>query len=296
MSCQQIGSEYQMSAIGVNLALLLAVLFLWGFIQLVLCAKLRTLSNFLSFAQMASVILSIGAQWPESVSRIVGMGASLLDFDVDVVNLGCVVNSSWRTAFAVQILFPVLFTVICCARAGCDIVLSRVRRRPKFSMEIRELKNGLIRVPLKFFATVYLCTSKYAASVFWCDEMSRGTEPSVKLLSIYPVMECGSAEHGAYQAVGIIVLAVFTLGFPCGLVAMLVHMNRLNLRTDINYIERFGWVYMDFEAKSFYFGALDVFRRMIFMVISRIPNMMWQSTLSIVLVMCYFALNLKVEP
>ena len=47
---------------------------------------------------------------------------------------------------------------------------------------------------------------------------------------------------------------------------------------------------MDFEAKSFYFGAL--FRRMIFMVISRIPNMMWQSTLSIVLVMCYFALNL----
>jgi hypothetical protein len=163
-------------------------------------------------------------------------------------------------------------------------------------MEIRELKNGLIRVPLKFFATVYLCTSKYAASVFWCDEMSRGAEPSVKLLSIYPVMECGSAEHGAYQAVGIIVLAVFTLGFPCGLVAMLVHMNRLNLRTDINYIERFGWVYMDFEADSFYFGALDVFRRMIFMVISRIPNMMWQSTLSIVLVMCYFALNLKVEP
>jgi hypothetical protein len=76
MSCQQIGSEYQMSAIGVNLALLLAVLFLWGFIQLVLCAKLRTLSNFLSFAQMASVILTIGAKWPESVSGIVGRSES----------------------------------------------------------------------------------------------------------------------------------------------------------------------------------------------------------------------------
>ena len=53
---------------------------------------------------------------------------------------------------------------------------------------------------------------------------------------------------------------------------------------------------MDFEANSFYYGVLTIFRRMIFMVISRIPNMMWQSTLSIVLVMCYFALNLKVEP
>ncbi len=48
------------------------------------------------------MILSVNVRWPRSVATIIGRAVSLLDFDVDVVNLGCLVNSSWPAAFAVQ--------------------------------------------------------------------------------------------------------------------------------------------------------------------------------------------------
>jgi hypothetical protein len=48
------------------------------------------------------------------------------------------------------------------------------------------------------------------------------------------MIECGSAEHSLFTIIGIIVLVVFTVGFPFGLVATLVHIHRKDLRTDIN--------------------------------------------------------------
>jgi hypothetical protein len=55
-------------------------------------------------------------------------------------------------------------------------------------------------------------------------------------------LRTGSAEHGIYKAVGITVLAVFSLGFLVGLAMTLARLSRDNNRTDINYIERYGWV------------------------------------------------------
>jgi hypothetical protein len=113
-------------------------------------------------------------------------------------------------------------------------------------------------------------------------------------------LRTGSAEHGIYKAVGIIVLAVFSLGFLVGLAMALTRLSRDNKRTDINCIERYGWVshhglvsraalseaggraggryvlvcpcrscalysagfqlYMDYEAKVFYYGYMTILR------------------------------------
>ncbi len=58
------------------------------------------------------MILSVNVPWPRSLETIM-RASSLLDFDVDVVNLGCLVNSSWPAAFAVQ-AFPAAFAFAAC--------------------------------------------------------------------------------------------------------------------------------------------------------------------------------------
>ena len=73
-------------------------------------------------------------------------------------------------------------------------------------------------------------------------------------------------------------------------------MARRDLRTDINFIERFGWLYLDYEAHVFFYGLLCIVRRALFMVLSRIPDTLWQSAIAIVLIVCVHAFHLKLEP
>jgi hypothetical protein len=44
------------------------------------------------------------------------------------------------------------------------------------------------------------------------------------------------------MGIGVAAIIVLTVGFPLGLCIMLARMYKKDLRTDINYIERFGWV------------------------------------------------------
>jgi hypothetical protein len=95
---------------------------------------------------------------------------------------------------------------------------------------------------------------------------------------------------------------VYVLTFPCVSTKWapmpITHryMARRDRRTDINFIERFGWLYLDYEAHVFFYGLLCIVRRALFMVLSRIPDTLWQSTIAIVLVVCFHAFHLKLEP
>ena len=71
-------------------------------------------------------------------------------------------------------------------------------------------------------------------------------------------LRTGSAEHGIYMAVGITVLAVFSLGYLVGLAMTLARLSRDNNRTDINYIERYGWVsHRGLVSRAALSGAAD---------------------------------------
>ena len=119
----------------------------------------------------------------------------------------------------------------------------------------------------------YLTVSIYSTSVFRCIDLADGT----RVLYRYNSMQCNTAEHMVYMALGLFGTAFYMVGFPFLVALVLWNMYRRNLRTDPDFIEAFGFVYTPFEASVFYYGELLILRRTLFVAIFHVPYPLWQA-------------------
>jgi hypothetical protein len=134
------------------------------------------------------VVLSVNIGWPSSIATVIAKTAAILDFDVDVINVGCLAYSSWEVDFFVQMLFPIVYTLSCIVVFGVRLAFKRFRGKTITTQKLLLYKNVLIRRALTFLSNVYLTLSRYATSVFWCTEV----EPNYSVLVVYPGLTCGA--------------------------------------------------------------------------------------------------------
>jgi hypothetical protein len=275
-----------------SILLVLVLIAVWFLINNVFCEEIESLDVFLSFAQMANVIGEFNIAWPRAVTSGVFRVASLLDFDVDIVNMGCVASTSWPFDFGLQLLLPVMYTAVFAAQIGVRHQWRSLRSPKRAQASHLAWKMKVISGPLKFLSVVYLTVSRYSTSVFRCVALSDGT----LVLQAYPGMQCNTTQHLWYYACGVIGIVVYTIGFPLGLGVVLVYMHLHGRRTDELYLKTVGWVYEPFEAHVFFYGVLTILRRTIFVIISQISDPLWQSVISICTVTIFGAFHLKTEP
>ena len=87
---------------------MLLVVALWLFLNEVVAEWLDTIDLFLSYVQIASVINDFNdVQWPGSMQAFLRV-FSYLDFDVDVVSLGCSTDHRFSIDFTLQLLLPLV--------------------------------------------------------------------------------------------------------------------------------------------------------------------------------------------
>ena len=79
----------------------------------------------------------------------------VLDFDVDIVNLGCIVSWAWPVDFVLQLLLPIIFSIA--AFLGYAVRLARNKIQPdRYSHnELHQIRNKALASSLKFLNVVY---------------------------------------------------------------------------------------------------------------------------------------------
>ena len=67
-----------------NLLAFLGIGSVWVLVNFGMCARLESIDTFLAAAQMANILGSMSADWPDSLGWVFSNIFSILDFDVDV--------------------------------------------------------------------------------------------------------------------------------------------------------------------------------------------------------------------
>ena len=103
--CYHCGETVRGSLINLSLgALMLGIWFLFNF---VICEVVESVDIFIACVQMSVVIGNFNVDWGEV--QYIFNAAALLDFDVDIVSLGCIIpGSDWRVDICIQLFAPLL--------------------------------------------------------------------------------------------------------------------------------------------------------------------------------------------
>lgn len=158
--------------------------------------------------------------------------------------------------------------------------------------------TGAISSTLKTLNIVYLTAAVYSTAVFSCVTLSDGR----RVLAVFPDELCNSSMHNLYMVLGVLGIIFYMLGcpipllghrtrakiyttvlflewppqnnvrFPALVFVALVWMRRKRLQTNRDFLEMFGWIYRDYESRVFYYGLLNILRRLVFVLIYNVPS------------------------
>ena len=117
---------------------------------------------------LCQVIGSFDAGWPQKLTEGLFRPASMLDFDVDVINVGCIASSAWTTDFSVQMALPMVIVLVYCAAEGVRLGLAHFKG---CEVDWRSSRARVVEGSLQFMNVVRSCCpiTPACACARWCS-------------------------------------------------------------------------------------------------------------------------------
>lgn len=140
--------------------------------------------------------------------------------------------------------------------------------------------------------------TQYFLSVFDCGKNNPGTkyQYDVERFLTNLDVDCTSDEHVAMQSRAITGILVISFGFPVAC-WVLLYICRDKLQTE-TYLEAIGFLYNGFEPQVYYFEAVIMIRKVLFVICSIIPGLDDDGRVTVMLFVAiiFLAVNNTCEP
>ena len=255
------------------------LLVVWYMINVVVSRNVASLEIALHWAQLANVIGDIHLKWTDMVVTLFGI-ASLLDFDVDIMQPSCSARWGFRQRFLLQLGLPFLMTVMGCSGylgSALAYVLhkhqwvkldGRKRRLLSFFVHLPENDTQLmqkwdatIATLLASVDTTYITIAKYCFDVFKCT-----TVASVSVLRADPSVVCDE-EHMKTVILAIMGILIFVIGYPAFIGWKLYCLRAQGGFVDSVQLRRYGFIYEKYELDYYFTPAIDILRKLLFVFV-----------------------------
>eukprot|EP01113_Clastostelium_recurvatum_P021599 TRINITY_DN2561_c0_g1_i3.p1 TRINITY_DN2561_c0_g1~~TRINITY_DN2561_c0_g1_i3.p1 ORF type:complete len:693 (-),score=152.10 TRINITY_DN2561_c0_g1_i3:7-1989(-) len=264
-ACLHCGPESTVVALAVvDVAFLLLLVIAMFVLRNKYLSRLFFLLTLIQVTRAAGQVM--GSNLPEFLQPLYSI-LSLSTFDIEFVRPGCTASGSspfiavfWGTvasiaAFAV----PVIIGLPLVGYFHQDRDFSRRKSQEDIannksskdhSMSVRRwYRNRWIRALLVYSSFVYFNLTTKCLSALNCVNI----QDALHLTADTNVI-CFQGDHQGVAAVAIIILVLFTAGYP--LLCLRIVVNNRHRLKDLNMINRFGFIFSDYRPHSFWFFVL----------------------------------------
>ncbi|CAD7699006.1 unnamed protein product [Ostreobium quekettii] len=274
--------------------LMVIVFAMWLIINSVVALRVETVELMLNFVQLANIIGSLPLEWPKSLRQVFGV-ASILDFDVDVVEPSCFASWSFTNNFFVQLGLPIVMSFLALLWFLLGVLrfytskwylqahnhfVEWFRAATVYQWDVRRTSfRGESFISMEFdkfvahcmaaIEVTYLTTTRYCLDVLACTDVA-----GVSVLTASPETVCGSDKHETLRGFAIAGLILYTGGYLAFVVFQLTTMQQTKSFKLSSNIRRYGFVYERFELEYTWTAVLTLLVRIFFvaaMVLVRNP-------------------------
>jgi len=288
-------------------------------------SEVCALDTALLYVQLASVVQQMNFTWPYPVS-ILNYPFAAANFDLDFVSQSCVAAWTFQDHFfIIWFMIWILFGFQCLMNLIAWVYMrSRTRRALKAQessrsmdlnqdprvREVRRWVRELFGLPrtrelyavftdrqiatwLNFVRIVYNSILIVCLQTFMCIEIPDGS----LVLIADPSTVCGSTSHLVMLGFGAVGLALYGVGLPVAFFLVLRHGETTGLKSEDQFLRRFGFLYVDFRQTHFRWELVVLARRFTVIVIMVVSNNVWaQALFSMLALGACLALQINFSP
>ncbi|GMH43897.1 hypothetical protein BSKO_11831 [Bryopsis sp. KO-2023] len=260
--------------------LLLFVFVLWWLINSVVSHRVETVELTLNWAQLVNIIGSVQLNWPAPFQSLFSI-ASILDFDVDVVQPNCLVASGWNywKNFAVQLLLPAFLSSMAFLWYGICVWRYRMGKQGrlgsnwlgKFIMRgvprsggrewVGKRMDHAIARTLAAIEVTYITITRYCFDVLHCHDYG-----GVQVMSASLDVECSSTQYKVLLVMAVLGLVVYTCGYLVFTAYILTRLHTRKSFSDPSALNRFGFIYERFELGYAWTSVMMLVIRIMFVM------------------------------
>lgn len=260
-----------------TILVMLLVFGIWYLINLIVSRRVDTLELILNWAQLANVIGSLPLNWEPMIEKVFN-AASLLDFDVDIVEPACLMKWSFFHNFSVQMLLPaIMSSMVLLWYCLCWSSFHSIRRwngktvfwHLQWVIYVEDIDDLIaqwdktIAAVLSSIEVTYITITRYAFNVTQCEDIA-----GASVLRADPSILCSSREYKVLKVFGAIGMIVYTFGYLGFVIYKLTMLWANGAFARVSNIRRYGFLFGRFELDYFWTEVISLVVRIIYVAIS----------------------------
>ena len=265
---------------GVIVFLSVVLLVGWYVINVTVSRSVTSLEMMLGWAQLANIIGDINLNWTQNVTTMFGV-ANLLDFDVDILEPGCVIEWGFRANFVTQLLLPFVMSTMAASGYLLSAAVHLLIRSGRLKLDerterllsvfvavsgdrerLREKWDATVATFLSAVDVTYVTIAKYCFDVFRCEEIA-----GVSVLRESPDVLCGDVYHLSLKLLSVLGIAFYVVGYLVYLLWKLYDLRTRCAFADATNLRRLGFVYQKFELDYYFTPAVIIVRKLLFVLV-----------------------------
>ena len=265
---------------GVIVFLSVVLLVGWYVINVTVSRSVTSLEMMLGWAQLANIIGDINLNWTQNVTTMFGV-ANLLDFDVDILEPGCVIEWGFRANFVTQLLLPFVMSTMAASGYLLSAAVHLLIRSGRLKLDerterllsvfvavsgdrerLREKWDATVATFLSAVDVTYVTIAKYCFDVFRCEEIA-----GVSVLKESPDVLCGDVYHLSLKLLSVLGIAFYVVGYLVYLLWKLYDLRTRCAFADATNLRRLGFVYQKFELDYYFTPAVIIVRKLLFVLV-----------------------------
>ena len=219
----------------------------------------HTFSVLLTLAQIVALLGDAPVSWPSSVQRTMQANA-WSNVDIALFAPSCSTSGGFMVQFVITILVPIVALAVAVVVVGVwrALVSTGCTSYGESVSGVSVLERTLFSVG----PTLYIPFAKSALEFFDCTQLENGKW----YLDAEPKIECFVGQWTSLLPLGVVAVLLYVFALP-GVFAHALYTHRGNL-AEPGVVARFGPIFSLYRTRYFYFGLVDLGKRLAIVVVA----------------------------
>lgn len=236
-----------------------------------------------TIVQQMGVLHALSVPWKEPLSSLL-MIASLMNFDLEVLQLSCIMNFHPVSNYCTKVSVP-----FCVLASVCILYVVETKLRQKSLWG----QNYILIAALGTLMLVFIIAiTNTAVLPFECNSHPNG----LKTVRRYPTVVCW--EGGMHQTMVSVGSALFAVPFgflACSFRVAYIYPKKV-IAEDTHFLLSFKWLFMRFTPEAYWYGVFLMARNVSFAITPSLPGSVAQIFVLVILILLSLLVVTRILP
>lgn len=214
----------------------------------------------MTWIQMTTIFMEFELEWPTRLQWIFNLLGNIAFFNVpDLLTAPqCQWSSKYNSNWFLTIFAPLIMI------SSFSVVYLAARKLYKNPGTLRSIRDRCFQASLIIVIVMYVLIASKALEPLLCTRQGDG----IRYMNANPDIECtilNFETKDPYTAMSIaayVLFVVYGFGLPIYLFWALTNAKRRNLMGDMNFIQRYGWLYLRYNRDYYYWEIVMLLRKL----------------------------------